>query len=82
MSDCTHPMDAIVAPVATVGMFRIGGMPHCGLCGCPVALAVDGLHGGYLQAIGEPNELVLDQGDPRPMRAALREQADSVFRAG
>ena len=42
MSDCTHPMDAIVAPVATVGMFRIGGMPHCGLCGCPVALAVDG----------------------------------------
>ena len=74
MSSCAHPMDAVVA----FGAFAPA--PHCGLCGRPVALAMDGLHGGYLQAIGEPNELVLDGGDPRQMRAALRESANAVFK--
>ena len=62
---CAHPLDVIVVA-------GLPASPHCGLCGCPVALAVDGLSGGYLQAVGEPNELVLDQGDPRPLRAAFR----------
>lgn len=69
--ECTHPLDVIV----------VGGLvpaPHCGLCGCPVALAVDGLRGGYLQAIGEPNELVLDQGDPRPLRAVFCGMVDEA----
>lgn len=66
MSDCAHPLDALVAPLSVGPQ-----VPHCGLCGCPVALAVDGMRGGYVAAVGEPNELVLDAGDPRPMRAVL-----------
>lgn len=67
VENCAHPMEAIVVWM---------NAPACWDCGRRVALAVDGMRGGYVEGIGEPQELLLDQCfDPRQQRADLR----SVF---
>lgn len=66
VENCAHPMEAIVV---------WGAGFACWDCGRRVVLAV-GMRGGYVEGIGEPQELLLDQCfDPRQQRADLR----SVF---